>query len=271
MSASQVLTQHPDYWRGHVASIRGDANLNYIERVSQLAVFFFELAEEEQNGHSRLIRDQLPSRALNWKQVRTQFREIWYGNQALSLTEAALAFHHWIEERNAAPKNLVEAEAGIRALCLPYERPFRPITDSRLRLDRAYLRLARFYRRMVREDVTLHSRTVERFVSNAEAPQNQGMPGYHPEHVVPCVVIRDMAMACFEAHASIYDVASMLRRWLVVIWIEQSHRTLLDQGENNLKNRMPENWDRMTGCVYARLHEKKIGFVPAPTHPCTCR
>lgn len=266
-----VAGVHPDYRREDVQSVRGNGRLNYIERIVQLALFFFELAEEETNGHSRLIRDQLPAPALNWKQVQAQFREAWYGREALSLTEAALAFHRWTCERGAAPEDLTGVEAGIREGCLPYERPFQSVDDPQQRLRRSYVRLARFYRRMLREDLTWHSRVVERFVPNAAAPQNQGRPGQHPEHVVPCVLMRELAQECFGNHQSVHDVAALLRRWLVVIWIDQDHRKLLDHGKDNLKSRMPDNWDNAAGCVYARLHEKKILFQPAQGYPCTCR
>lgn len=261
---------HPDYQRMPVACIQGNARLNYIERIMHLALFFFELAEEDTNGHSRVIRDQLPATGMKWSEVQRQFREVWYGSEELSLTDAALRFHQWVGARIVLPLEWTGLEEGIRAACLPYERPFQFVTESLQQLDRNYVRLARFYRRMVREDITQHTRTVERFVSNATVPQNQGRPEQHPEHVVPCKVLRDMAMACFRDHWSVREVADLLRRLLVVIWIEQEHRIALDHGESNLKNRMPEGWDRDRDCLYMRLHEKAIAFLPAAGIPCTC-
>ncbi|MGX4640870.1 hypothetical protein [Massilia sp. SYSU DXS3249] len=261
---------HPDYRREHVPTVKGNAPLNYIERIVQLALFFFELAEEDTNGDSRLICHQLPLPTLKWQQVQAQFRQVWYGSKALSLTEAALAFHHWICEQGGLFGNLDGVETGIREGCQPYEGAFYPVADPGRRLERSYIRMARFYRRMVREDITQHSRIAEWFVPNAVVPQNDGKPGQHPEHVVPCVVLRDLAKECFAKHQSVHDVAVLLRRLLVVIWIEPEHRDWLDFGKDNLKNRMPENWNSMSGCLYARLHDKVISFQHASGHPCTC-
>jgi hypothetical protein len=261
---------HPDYRRVHVRSVQGDARLNYIERVVQLALFFFELAEEDTNGDSRLITAQLPGSNLDWAEVQAQFRETWYGREALSLTRAALAFHDWACTRGAGPSDLGAVEAGIRAGCLPWERPFERVDDAAQGLARAYLRLARFYRRMLREDLTRHTRVADWFVPVSRAPQNAARPGQHPEHVVPCAVMRDAALACFEDHWAIQEVADLLRRWLVVIWIDDEDRHLLDHGVHHLKHRMPDNWNGDAHCLYARLHARGIAFTPAAGFPCTC-
>jgi hypothetical protein len=261
---------HPDHRRVHVRSVRGDARLNHIERIVQLALLFFELAEEDAQADSQLIAAQLPGANLDWAEVQARFRDTWYGSEALSLTGAALAFHAWTCARGAGPADLGAVEAGIRAGCLPYERPFEPVPGAARRLARAYVRLARFYRRMLREDLTPHTRVADWLVPVAQAPQNHGRPGQHPEHVVPCLVMRAAAAACFEDHWSIHDVAELLRRWLVVIWIDEEDRRLLDHGARHLKHRMPDDWDGVAGCVYARLHARGIAFAPAAGHPCTC-
>ena len=261
---------HPDHRRVHVRSVQGDARLNYIERIVQLALLFFELAEEDADGDSHLIAAQLPGANLDWAEVQARFRDSWYGSEALSLTGAALAFHAWACARGAGPADLGAVEAGIRAGCLPYERPFEPILDAARRKERAYVRLARFYRRMLREDLTQPARVADWLVPLALAPQNHGRPGRHPEHAVPCAVMRAAAAACYDDHWSIHDVAALLRRWLVVIWIDEEDRRLLDHGARHLKQRMPDGWDGVAGCVYARLHARGIAFAPAPGHPCTC-
>lgn len=99
--------------------IRGNARLNYIERVAQLAIFFFELAEEDSDGHSELIQLQLPARGLPWKEVRRLFLREWYGEHKLSISEAALAFHGWLCEQAAAPAEQGGIESAICARCLP--------------------------------------------------------------------------------------------------------------------------------------------------------
>jgi hypothetical protein len=261
---------HPDYRRVYPPRIQGDERLNYIERVAQLSIFFFELAEEDSDGHSELVQVQLPAGGLPWKEVRRLFRREWYGDRKLSITEGALAFHSWLCQQEAAPVERDGIEAAIRARCLPYERPFTAVRDPRLILDRAYVRLARFFRRMAREDITGHSRVVDWLVPPAEVPQNAKQPGKHGEHVVPCAVLRDIAIACFEDYWSVYDVAALLRRLLVLIWIEPGAKDLLDNGHDHLRDRMPAGWQTPTGCLYARLHAKGIVFTPAPGYECTC-
>lgn len=137
-------------------------------------------------------------------------------------------------------------------------------------LDRAYVRLARFFRRMGREDISGDSRVVDYFVPKAEVPQNAHLPDYHGEHVVPCAVLRDVAIACFEEHWSVHDVVALLRRLLVLIWIERDRKDLLDNHSDHLRDKMPAGWQPQTGCVYARLHAKGIAFTLAPGRECTC-
>lgn len=261
---------HPDYRRVGVRRIQGDARLNYIERVAQLAIFYFELAEEDNDGDSRLVQAQLPAEGVDWKEVRRLFRVEWYGTQKRSITEAALLFHAWLREQHKAPAQCNGVEDGIRARCLPYERPFAAVSDPRVRMDRAYVRLARFFRRMACEDITGHSRLVDWYISPDEVPQNMPMPGQHPEHVVPCALLRDMSIACYEDHWSAHEVAALLRHLLVIIWIGPAERDLLDKGAAHLKDRMPVGWNAQSGCRYARLHDKGIKFVPAPGYECAC-
>ena len=123
---------------------------------------------------------------------------------------------------------------------------------------------------MAREDITGHSRVVEWFVPNGELPQNAARPGQHGEQVVPCAVLRDVAIACFEDHWSVHEVAALLRRLLVLIWIEPGEKSVLDNSPDHIRDRMPVGWDTKTGCVYARLHAKEITFTPAPEFGCQC-
>lgn len=261
---------HPDYRRMGIRCIQGDVRLNYIERVAQFAIFYFELAEENNNGHSELVKAQLPAEGIDWREVRRLFRVEWYGTLKCSITEAALLFHAWLRDQQKAPAQCDGVEAGIRARCLPYERPFIPVSDPRVCLDRAYVRLARFFRRIACEDITAHSRLVDWYVPPYEVPQNTEMPNQHPEHVVPCAALRDLAIACFEDHWSIHEVAKLLRRLLVIIWIEPAEKDLLDKGSAHLKDEMPAGWNAQSGCVYARLHDKGIKFKPAPGYNCAC-
>jgi hypothetical protein len=270
LSSAQTPHTHPDDAQVHVQSIQGDPLLAYSERIGQLALFFFELAEEGNDAHSDAIKAQLPVPNVPWKALQTRFRADWFGTQGLTLTDGALACQRWLVEQGAVAEHPGDVDAAIRAVCLPYERPFAPVTDPAIRLDRAYVRLARLFRRSLREDFSEHSRAVEWCVPNAVAPQNIGVPGQHPEHVVPCAVLRDIARERYGEPWSVRQVATLLRSLLVVIWIDEDGRVALDNGSGNLRSAMPKNWVASSGCIYARLHDKGILFQPAPGYACSC-
>lgn len=262
---------HPDWRRSPVRSIQGDARLTHFERVVQLALFYFELAEEDSDAHSEIARPQVAWAGIHWKTVQQQFRSTWYGEQKLPLTEAALAFNAWLGMHGVAEALLEEAPSAIRAGCLPYERQFRPVRDERERLDRLYVRMARFFRRGVREDFSHHSRVAEYFVGNDLAPHSEKVSGFHGEHVVPCAVLRDVAFDCYAARWSVTDVAALMKRLLVVAYIPQEAKSLLDSGRHCLRDRMPDPaWDPLKGCIYARLHAKKIDVPFVVEYPCAC-
>lgn len=261
---------HPDHLRVHVQSIKGDARLVYIERVMQLALLYFELAEEDCDAHSEAVRARLPSPKLDWRQTQALFRRDWFGQHRMALTDAALAFHYWLRAQGVGSASWNGIEAAIRAHCLPYERTRVDVRDGQARTERGYVRLARFFRHMACEDITCDSRAVQWFVPDRLVPQNQKRPGTHPEHVVPCAVLRNLASDCFAEHRSVHQVTALLRRLLVVIWIEQNDRRLLDDGSDNLRSIMTPGWHPSGGCLYARLHAKNIAFSPVPGYPCTC-
>jgi len=262
---------NPDWRRVYVQSNLGDLRLNHFDQVAQLALFYFELAEEDANAHSKLARPQVSWRGIKWREVQHLFRSTWYGQQSLSLTDAALALNAWLADRGIAEAARPEAIESIRARCRDYERPFHSVNDPVQRLDRLYVRMARFFRRTVREDLSYHSRIAEYFVGNDLAPHSAPVPGYHAEHVVPCAVIRDIAIECFKEFWSVMQVAALMKRLLVVAHIPMAAKDLLDKGQNCLQHRMPDQaWDPVQSCIYARLHAKNIDVPVIPSHPCTC-
>lgn len=262
---------HPDWRRIHVQSIKGDARLTHFERVVQLALFYFELAEEDSNAHSKIVSPQVAWTGIRWEDVQQQFRSKWYGQQNLSLTEAALAFNAWLGTHGVAEALLEEAVSTIRAGCLPYERPFRRVRDERERLDRLYVRMARFFRRGVREEFSHHSRVAEYFVGNDLAPHSERVSGHHGEHVVPCAVLRNIAFSLYADRWSVMHVAALMKRLLVVAYIPKESKSLLDSGEHCLRDRMPDSaWDPIEGCIYVRLHAKNIDVPFIAEYPCTC-
>lgn len=261
---------HPDYCRHAVRRIVGNERLCHVRMVVQTALLCFELDEEATAGDSAVLKLHAPPGA-HWKVLRTLLMEDWYGKQVLSLTEAALAYHEWLQERGAAPADCSGLAQAIRTECLPYERARVEATAPAIRLARAYVRLARYYRRSLAEGGSRHTRIAEYYVRNAMVPQNAKSPGStYPEHVVPCTVLRDTATAAFEAGASVRDVAEWIESMMVVAWVDKAEARHLDY-DLGWKDRMPPDWNPTSGCRYARLHVARIPFTPATSHPCTCQ
>ena len=88
--------------------------------------------------------------------------------------------------------------------------------------------------------------------------------GAHPEHVVPCAFIRDLFLNYFESRKLVVeyveddsyaeDLARILDRIIGVVHISQDQKKVLDaNGENSMKIKMPENWNPLTGDIFARL------------------
>lgn len=265
---------HPDYRDVRFWDVSDNEALVYARRIANLAIFYFEMAEQDNDAHSALVRMMLPPKmpASQWREVQNFFRRGCYAGTPMTITNAALAFHTWGLGRGLPPADHAGLETAIRAECLPYERPFMRLTDPAVMLNRAYIRLARFFRQAATDGMSLHSRIPEYVVQNRQTPQSAKTPGrMHPEHVVPCAVQRNIACEMFRDGHSVYDVAQLLKKLHVVIWIDRdAERKKLDIGPENLQDRMLADWRPEDGCIYARLHEKHIPFEPPPSHPCTC-
>jgi hypothetical protein len=261
---------HPDHCRHALRRIVGNERLCHVRMVVQTALLCFEFDEEATAGDSAVLALHVPPGA-NWTVLRELFMEDWYGKQGLSLTEAALAYHEWLRERGTAPADCSGLVQAIFTECLPYERPRVDATASAIRLARAYVRLARYYKRSLAEGGSRDTRIAQYYIRDAVVPQNAKSPGRtYPEHVVPCAVLRDTATAAFEAGASVRDVAEWIESMMLVVWIEKDEARYLDC-DMGLKDRMPPDWEPASGCCYARLHVARIPFKPATSHPCTCK
>lgn len=261
---------HPDYRRDVVRRIGNNDRLRYVCLVVQAALLCFELDEETSDGDSAVLKLHVPL-GVPWKVLRLLFLKEWYGKQGLSLTSAALAFHDWLRERGFAPVDCYDVlSETIVSECLPYERSRQTVTAPADRLARAYIRLARYYLRSLSEGGSRHTRIAQYYVRDKVVPQNLRLSAdQHPEHVVPCAVLRDTAATAFEAGASVRDVADWIERRMLVVWIAKSDARRLDC-ELDLKDRMSPQWNTSIGCPYERLHIGCITFTPASSHPCTC-
>ena len=98
--------------------------------------------------------------------------------------------------------------------------------------------------------------------------QSSGMrhlaQGAHPEQFVPCAFIHDLFLNYFKSRKLVVeyvedyshtdDLARIMDRIIGTVHISQDQKKVLDaNGENSIKIKIPENWDPLTGDIFARL------------------
>jgi hypothetical protein len=259
---------HPRFLRQHVRDVSAAARPRYVNRLVALSLFFFECYEEGHVGDSRIPGLLSPVAGLPVRVMRDLFLVRWYGDQQLSMGQAALAFHAHLVDSGRTEL----AEAGIAdsiaLACVQHAR--KPIShlSKEDRIDRAHLRLARCYRHMLSDGVGRESRVIEWYVPNeyvargvSRTRSERGLAeGAHEEHVVPCAFIRDTALRYLSEGCSLDDVVRMTKRLLTIIDITELERALLDDGADALRHVMPSAWDPVNGCIFARLHVKLIAL-----------
>jgi hypothetical protein len=225
--------------------------------------------EEGNDGHTQAIELLKPVSKVKNVEMRHFVLNDLYRSRGLSLTEAAVELAVWLDENDVAPKGMNDIGTELRAACAPYERKVREVTDDSEMIERSYIRLARYYFQMYAEDAGQHTRVPDYFIPIASIPRGKSHTGTsHPEHVVPCAVIRDYCLAYFEQNRSLDEVVKLIRRLLVIVDISEEERKILDTGRSALKDKMPEGWDLEKDCIFARLHSAKIKFdVPLG---CSC-
>lgn len=269
---------HPRFVRQNVRDVSGAPRPKYVSRLVALSLFYFECFEEGHGGHSRIPGLLCPVPGIPMKTLRDLFLTRWYGNERLSLAQAARAFHAHLIDTGLTDLDDTGMEDAIAVACIQHGRkPATHLTRDD-RIDRAHLRLARCYRHMLADGVSQESRVIEWYVpdefvnhSTSIMRSERGLDdGTHAEHVVPCAFIRDTALRYLSQGCSLDDVVQMTKRYLTVMDITQRERALLDDGAASLRDTMPDAWDTVDGCIYARLHAKKIAFSPDVGIACTC-
>lgn len=269
---------NPRFVRQHVRDTSGSERTAYPSRIVALALFFFECWEENRRGHSRAANAICPTPLLGFAEMRTLFLDGWFGTHRMSLEQAALALHDHLVRTGRT--SLIDCAIGeaIANGCIPFARvPVFAFSDEEC-VDRAHLRLARYYRQMLSDGVVRDSRAIEWFVAPAYLPQgisdavsfaSDASAGRHPEHVVPCAYIRDLALRYLEEQRSLDEVVQMTRRCLAIVTVNNAEWHRLDRGADALLDRMVDGWNEQSGCIYERLHSKGIAFQ-ANDRPCTC-
>lgn len=85
---------------------------------------------------------------------------------------------------------------------------------------------------------------------------NEGEP-FHPEHIVPCVVLMNESIRLIKNGHSDEYIAKILQRHWKVAHITKGQAKKLDQ-ELGLKTTMPSGWNFETGSSLARLEAAGI-------------
>lgn len=249
-----------------------DERRNYIARIIETALFFRDMYEEGNDGDTRAIAVLNPCKVRNTA-IRSYIQQELYG-RGLTLTQVAQHLADWAHADLRWPAQTIADE--IIELCAEHERPMAKAGSIKCDLeqtDRTFLRLARYLRRMMTDDTSLHSRVFEWFIPMGFVPQGIGRRGQnYPEHVVPCIYLRNAAFDLYRRGKSIEQVAGFLRRNLVVVWISAEEASHLDRskhrGGRGLKTTMPDRWTFENGCIFARLHDAGIEFSPPSGYAC---
>jgi hypothetical protein len=269
---------HPRFVCQHVRNVSASERPAYASRIVALALFFFECWEEGRRGDSRAANAISPTPTLDFAEMRTLFLDGWFGTHRMSLEQAALALHDHLALSGRTSLTDCAIGEAIANGCIPFARePVFSFSDEEC-TDRAHLRLARYYRQMLSDGVNRDSRAIEWFVAPAYFPHGVSdairyssdmSVGRHPEHVVPCAYIRDLALRYLEEQRSLDEVVQMTRRCLAIVTVTNAEWHRLDRGEDALLDRMPDGWNEQSGCIYERLHVKGIAFL-ANDRPCKC-
>ncbi len=149
-----------------------------------------------------------------------------------------------------------------------------PVSNLEKRLS-GLLHATRYLKRRLMEGEGAHSRALDLPVHKTKSSQGRAKnlelePKPHPEHVVPCALVRKKAMELLSHGIPEDAVAEWIEPYLRIVIINDIDRIKLD-GPLRLRTVMPENWQFGGDCIYARLHVLGIEFTPPTEGPnCTC-
>lgn len=257
-----------------------DEREKHILRVFETALFFRDMHEEDNDGQTTAIELLKPLKSTRNTVVRQAVLHDFYKRRGLSLADAAVELAKGLPDDSERPPFTVEdIESDLRAICVAQDRPFQSVKDQKeVIIRRAFLRAARYIRRIPTEGVSAHSRVVERFIPEEFVPRGKGKDGPgHGEHVVPCVLLLKECIARFAREDSLDQVADFLRQNVVIVDITEKQREYLDgsprSGGLGLKTKMPHWWKFDSDCIFQRLHCAEIEFDPprpAEFTPCRC-
>lgn len=105
----------------------------------------------------------------------------------------------------------------------------------------------------------VHSRIFERLIHNKYIELNKKTKDRkHPEHVVPCAYIRNLAFQMFWDGKTPKDVADMIERLLHIAYITNEDKDKVDAIH---KDTMPDDWNPETDSILRRLEDAGVKVV----------
>ena len=245
---------------------------NYLEKVSFLSYYFQYLHKTSSgDGHSELLEllNPISGKLLHWSNLRNYILEDLIRKNNCDLLTTALRTEAWLRTKNSDTINIQDSEQKLIKICSRYENSIKILEDNHkpTRKEKC-IQLVRIFWLMSEGVITHHSRAIEFIFPNTEIylGKTDAAPsaGAHPEHVVPCAFIRDLFLNYFESRKLVVEymeddsyteeLARIVDRIIGVVHISQDQKKVLDaNGENSMKIKMPENWNPLTGDIFARL------------------
>ncbi|QPO22750.1 hypothetical protein HXW90_25970 [Pseudomonas sp. Y39-6] len=269
------LTLTPTYMRKIESARPMSGREKYTRKVFETALFLWETHEEGGYGDTRAINFLSPIGREAVKQRNVVFKVL-DGAPNASLFSAAGALAGWLLENFLPAVEYGDIKSELATLCAAQEWRYQKVTDTEEKMERSYLRLARYIRRVLTEEAPPNTNIFIYFIWDGFVPKGHGKNGPgRGEHVVPRKFLLHAGVGLFKAGWPIDGVARVLRYSLAIVHITLDESRFLDASRINgglgLKELMPEGWRIGVDCIYERLHKARIAFDPPAEHDaCAC-
>lgn len=250
----------------------------YIRSVFETTLFLWESHEEGNGGNTKAISLLSPAGPTGGEPVkqRKAVFKVLEDAPNVSLFIAAYALADWLIGNFFPAVEYGDIKDELKALCAEQDLRYEKVTELETKIERCYIRLARFIQRVSTGEAPANTNCFIDFIPENFTPKGYGKSGYSwGEHIVPRKYLLHSGVVLFKAGWSIKDVAREMRQNLAVVYISDAERKYLDYGQSlgglKLKDKMPEGWRLGVDCPYERLHIGGITFEPpAGLKPCTC-
>ena len=272
----RTLTQ--EYKMKDVPSLMMSERKKYIRSVFETTLFLWESHEENNGGDTKAISLLSPAGPTGGEPVkqRKAVFKVLEDAPNVSLFSAAYALADWLLGSFPPALKYGDIKDELEALCAEQELRYEKVKGLEAKIERSYIRLARFIRRVSIGEAPENTDCFINFIPEDFIPKGYGKngPGWG-EHIVPRKYLLHCGVALFKEGWPIKDVAREMRQNLAVVYISDAERKYLDYGPSlgglKLKDTMPKGWRLGVDCPYKRLHMGGISFdPPVELKPCTC-